>query len=254
MSPEDKEIIITKIKQIESEVLDNSIHPNIKAWCDDALLKSNELRNSTDSLTPVLRASFSSLISDKKSRESHYNHFKSLCSDITTLSELKSLMDKTEPQTFCEKYLDLKVTKIKLAGKTQKYLVFKELTDGFLAYKEQFGFLSEIAALRHWSLNINRRNLKNDFIGKRPGIGPAVINNIRLQLGDRELETSDRAFEVIQGFFGLYTDRTIYISSEDAFAEVADAINVDPEYLDCLLNRFGAIHPIYGALKSYYEM
>jgi hypothetical protein len=53
-----------------------------------------------------------------------------------------------------------------------------------LEYQKFFRLSSEIKAIRHWSAKVDFANLKNDPIGKRHGVGPAVVQNIKLNLGE----------------------------------------------------------------------
>ena len=79
---------------------------------------------------------------------------------------------------------------------------------------------------------MNLAELKNDPIGKRHGVGPAVVENIRLNLGDRVVKPDRHVIGVMKKF--LQVDIPL-----DGYNEFARLIGKDPRYLDCILFEYG---------------
>ncbi len=76
------------------------------------------------------------------------------------------------------------------------------------------------------------KNLKKDFIGKRHGVGPGVVGNIKLNLGERVIKLDRHVIGVMKKF--LQVDISL-----DRYNEFASFIGMDPRYLDCLLFEYG---------------
>jgi hypothetical protein len=226
-----KQEVLSRISEIENFIIsrgDGAIA--IGALCSDITAESAELANSSDSLTPILRTSL--VINWRESAmKSRYERFIATFPEISTLSALKRVMDSTEPLDFCKTYLNINANS-SAADKNPKYCLLRELTNGFLEYQTVFGLSSEIEAIRHWSASVNLADLKNDLIGNRHGVGPAVVANIRLNLGDRIVKADRHVVGVMKEF--LQVDIPL-----DSYNEFARLIGKDPRYLDCILFEYG---------------
>jgi len=151
--------------------------------------------------------------------------------EISTLSALKRVMDTTEPLAFCETYLKIHANSA-AADKNPKYCLLKALTDGFLEYQKLHGLSSEIEAIRQWSGRVKLDDLENDFIGKRHGVGPGVVENIRLNLGDRVMKPDRHVIGVMEQCLQMKIPL-------DRYSEFAHLIGKNPRYLDCILFEYG---------------
>jgi hypothetical protein len=160
-----------------------------------------------------------------------YERFVTMFPEISSLSALKRIMDSTEPLDFCKRYLNINANR-SAPDKNPKYCLLRELTNGFLEYQKLFCLSSEIEAIRHWAARVNLSDLKNDLIGKRHGVGPGVVENIRLNLGDRVVKPDRHVIGVMKKF--LQVDIPL-----DSYDEFARDIGKDPRYLDCLLFEYG---------------
>ena len=163
--------------------------------------------------------------------QSRYKRFVATFPEISTLSALKRVMDNTEPLDFCKTYLNINANS-SAADKNPKYCLLRELTNGFLEYQKFRNLPSEIDAIRHWSANLKLDDLKNDPIGKRNGVGPAVAENIRLNLGDNVIKRDRHVVGVMKKF--LQVDIPI-----DSYNEFARFIGKERRYLDCILFKYG---------------
>jgi hypothetical protein len=231
ISESKKREVLSRISEIESFIIshrDGVI--SIGALCSAILATSAELAKSLDSLTPILRTAF--VINWRESAmKSRYERFVKTFPEISTLAALKRVMDTTEPLDFCKTYLNINANK-SAAGKNPKYCLLKELTYGFLEYQRALGLPSEIEAIRHWSAGVNAANLKNDLIGKRHGVGPGVVENIRLNLGDHVVKPDRHVIGVMKKFLKLDIPPGRY-------SEFATFIGKNPRYLDCILFEYG---------------
>jgi len=163
--------------------------------------------------------------------KSRYERFVKMFPEISTLSDLKRIMDSTDPLDFCKRYLNINANS-SAPDKNPKYCLLRELTNGFLEYQKLFDFSSEIEAIRHWGSRVNLSDLKNDFIGKRRGVGKAVVENIRLNLGCRVIKPDRHVIGVMQKFLQINIPL-------DNYNEFARLIGKDPRYLDCILFEYG---------------
>jgi hypothetical protein len=219
--------VLARIHEIESFVILPGDGATIGAVCTLVAAESAELAKSSDSLRPILRTAL--VINWRESAmESRFKRFAAMFPEISTLQALKRVMDKTKPLEFCKTYLNINAK----TDKNPKYQLLKELTEGFLEYQKKRRQSSEIDAIRHWSKNLRLDDLKNDFIGKRNGVGPAVVGNIRLCIGERVVKEDRHVIGVVKKFL------QIDISS-DEYDELARFIGKDPRYLDCLLFKYG---------------
>jgi hypothetical protein len=233
LSNDKKEKVLSQINKIENIIIslgDGGIA--IGTMCSAITAESAELADSCDSLMPILRTAL--VIKWRESAmKPRYDRFRNKFPKISTLLALKRIMDKTKPLDFCKTYLDINAT----TDKNPKYCLLRELTDGFLEYQKHFGLSSEIEAIRHWSKQVDLSDLKNDPIGKRHGVGPAVVENIRLNLGCRVIKPDRHVIGVMKKF--LQVD-----IPEDSYTEFAKFIGIDARYLDCILFEYGKIKNI----------
>lgn len=231
ISSEKKLEVLARINEIENFIVSsNGRDTSIGALCGVITAESSELSNSSDSLAPVLRTAL--VINFRESAmKSRYQRFVAMFPEISTLFALKRVMDTTVPLAFCKTYLNINANSA-AADKNPKYCLLKALTDGFLEYQKLHGLSSEIEAIRHWSARVKLDDLKNDFIGKRHGVGPAVVQNIRLNLGDRVMKPDRRVIGVMEQF--LHVKIPV-----DKYSEFADLIGKNPRYLDCILFEYG---------------
>ncbi len=227
ISNKQKAEVLARIREIEAFVISPGDGVTIGAVCTLVAAESAELAKSSDSLRPILRTAL--VINWKESAmESRCKRFAAMFPEISTLLALKRVMDKTKPVEFCKTHLNIRAT----TGKNQKYQLLKELTEGFLEYQKKYCELSEIEAIRHWSKNVRLDDLKNDFIGKRHGVGPAVVGNIRLCLGERVVKEDRHVIGVVKKFLQIDI-------SPGEYDHFATSIRMDPRYLDCILFKYG---------------
>lgn len=231
LSNEKRQDVLSRISEIENYVIrhdDKDVA--ICVLCNEIAAESEKLADLSDSLMPILRTAL--VINWRESAmKSRYNHFRKAFPEISTLSALKSVMDSTDPLDFCKRYLNINANS-SAPDKNPKYCLLRELTHGFLDYQKEYGFSSEIEAIRHWSTNLKLEDLKNDFIGKRPGVGPGVVANIRLNLGEVVIKPDRHVISVMKDF--LAVDIPF-----DRYGEFARAIGKNPRYLDCILFEYG---------------
>lgn len=236
ISNDNKQRVLSLISEIEkSTVKHGDKNIAIDALCRNITAESAELAKSTDSLTPILRTAL--VINWKESAmKVRYSRFRNKFPNITTLSALKQAMDSTDALEFCKEYLDINASS-SAADKNPKYCLLRELTNGFLEYQKEHGFSSEIEAIRHWSANVNPKKLKSDCIGKRHGVGPGVIGNIKLNLGEHVIKPDRHVIGVMKEFLKVDI-------SFDRYNEFASFIGLDPRYLDCILFEYGKLKSI----------
>jgi len=231
LSNERRQEVLSRISEIENFVIkhdDKDIA--ICALCKKIAAESEKLAELSDSLMPILRTAL--VINWRESAmKSRYNHFRKAFPEISTLSALKSVMDSTDPLDFCKRYLNINANS-SAPDKNPKYSLLGELTDGFLEYQRQNGFSSEMEAIRHWSSKVKPEDLKNDFIGKRRGVGPGVVANIKLNLGEGVIKPDRHVISVMKDF--LEVDIPF-----DRYSEFAKFIGKDSRYLDCILFEYG---------------
>jgi hypothetical protein len=231
LSNEKQEEVLRRIKEIEDFIITHDDRDmTIGAVCAVITAESAELVNSSDSLTPILRTAL--VINWRESAmKSRYDHFKKTFPKISTLSGLKRVLDTTNALEFCKTYLNINANS-SAADKNPKYQLLLQLTNGFLEYQEQMGFPSEIEAIRHWGARVDVSDLKHDPIGKRHGVGPAVVENIRLNLGCRVVKGDRHVIGVMKNFLSLDIPQNRY-------TEFARLVGKDPRYLDCILFEYG---------------
>jgi hypothetical protein len=237
LSDEKKQKVLARINEIERSIVRHADEDiGIGPLCRSITKQSAQLANSSDSLTPILRTAL--VINWKESAmKSRYDRFRRSFPDISTLSALKQAMDSTDALEFCKKYLNINASS-SAADKNPKYRLLKELTNGFLEYQKEHELPSEIEAIRHWSAALNPEDLKGDPIGKRHGVGPGVIGNIKLNLGERVIKPDRHVIGVMKEF--LEVDIPF-----DRYNEFVSFIGLDnPRYLDCILFEYGKLKNI----------
>lgn len=77
-------------------------------------------------------------------------------------------------------------------------------------------------------------DLKNDPIGKRHGVGPGVVGNIKLNLGERVVKLDRHVIGVMKKFLQL---EGVPVDAYDEFAKFIGIEN--PRYFDCILFEYG---------------
>jgi hypothetical protein len=107
----------------------------------------------------------------------------------------------------------------------------------FSKYQKEHDLSSKIEAIRHWSERVKPEDLKNDPIGKRHGVGPGVIGNIKLNLGERVIKPDRHVIGLMKEF--LKVDIPF-----DRYHKFASFIGLDPRYLDCILFEYGKLKNI----------
>ena len=228
-----KKEVVSHLKEIKQSVISkDGKEITIGELCNSCLLESEELLKSTDSIAPILRTALVMNWREAAMRI-RYERFRKEFSEISTLKKLKDIIDNTEAVEFCKTYLNINAT----SSANPKYVLLKELTNGFLEYQIAFGLHSEIEALRHWSLNVNLCKSKEDFIGKRPNVGIATIENIRLNLGYSTIKPDRHVIGVMTNYLGLDI-------SVERYIEFAHFIEIKPRYLDRLLFEYGKLKGI----------
>lgn len=229
ISPEKKEQVLSKISEIEKSVSVDG-QSAIGNLCENIRRGSIELTKSSDSIFPILRTAL--VINWRESAMiSRYDRFRSKFPEVTTLSDLKRVMDSTDPLVFCKEYLNINANS-SAPDKNPKYCLLKELTNGFLDYQNDKHLSSEIEAIRDWAASVRLSDLKNDHIGKRHGVGPGVVENIRLNLGMPVVKPDRHVIGVMEKF--LEVDIPL-----DGYNDFAREIGQDPRYFDCLLFEYG---------------
>jgi hypothetical protein len=233
MLPHDKKRkVLSRVKKIENFIIPRGDGANTVGALRKAIAaESAELAKLSDSLAPILRTSL--VINNRESAmKSRYERFVKTFPKISTLLTLKRVMDSTDPLDFCKTYLNINANS-SAADKNPKYCLLRELTNGFLEYQKLFGFSSEIEAIRHWSANVDLANLEKDLIGKRRGVGPAVVQNIKLNLGESVGKMDRHVIGVMKKFLKLED------SVLDRYEEFARFIGKEPRYLDYILFKYG---------------
>lgn len=241
ISNDKKQEVLSRISEIENFTIkhdDKDI--TIGALCRSITAESAELSKLSDSLMPILRTAL--VINWREAAmKSRYDHFRKEFPEISTLSSLRRVMDSTDPLDFCRTYLNINANS-SAPAKNPKYRLLKELTNGFLEYQKDQGLSSEIEAIRHWSASLDHRNLKKDFIGRRRGVGPGVVGNIKLNLGERVIKPDRHVIGVMKEF--LQVDIPF-----DSYNEFARVIGMDARYLDCILFEYGKAKKISAVVK-----
>lgn len=239
MSDAQRQAVLSKISQIENFI---TTHDGKKVAISDVgkaeAAKSAELLKSTDSLAPILRTAL--VINARESgMRKRYDLFIKTFPEITGLLELQHVMNSTEPLEFCRKYLNIKAKLVT----NPKYCLLKVLTDGFLEYQKEHGCSTEIEAIRRWSANVNPDKLEGDPIGQLHGVGPGVVGNIKLCLGEPVVKRDRHVVGVMSQFLQqeLPHDFGEFVKFMKEFAQ---SIGKDTRYLDSILFEYGKANNI----------
>lgn len=192
------------------------------------------LRQSSDSLTPILRTAL--VINARESAmRPRYERFIKTFPEITTLSNLQRVMDSTEPLEFCRTYLGINATLLT----NPKYCLLKVLTDGFLKYQKENGWPTEIEAIRQWSAGVDLDGLEKDPIGRLHGVGPGVVGNIKLCLGEAVVKRDRNVVWVMTEVFQVDVPRD-FKKFVTFMKEFAQSVGIeDLRYLDSILFEYG---------------
>ena len=156
--------------------------------------------------------------------------FFKLYPQIDTLEKLKEVIYKTEPRQFLAEYLNINSNQDD-PSKNPKYTLLKNLCEGFLEYKVENNITSEIEAILDWANKVNINNLDTDIIGKRSGVGPAVVQNIQLTLNFNTIKGDRTVLRQLSDF-------GIKVKPENV-ATVATELGVSEVYLDTVLFEYG---------------
>lgn len=238
----DKDKFLKKLEELESELsFTQDYNLTIGKYCKNRLDNVQKLKESKDSLAPILRTAL--VINWREElMQKRYVRFREHFPHIKSLSCLKEIMDDVDALEFCKKYLDINADPLR-ANNNPKYMLLKGLTVGFLEYQLRFNKETEIEAIRDWASKINMKKLNEDFIGSRYGVGPGVVENIRLNLGYSVIKPDRHVIGVLRKIF------KIDISYEN-YAALANEIDIDAFYLDCVLFEYGKIKGISSS-KEY---
>lgn len=216
---------------------------SIRDICANRIRESCLLLKSNDSLAPILRTAL--VINWREAAMiSRYNRFRTEFPDVSCLSHLKNIIDNHHNDVlgFCRVYLNISPNP-NAPHKNPKYNLLKELTNGFLGYKEEHGFATEIGALRDWCLRVDISNVKKDYIGKIKGVGIGVIENIRLNLGYSVIKPDRHVIGVMQSCFKV--DIPV-----DRYNDFSTLLGIDRRYLDCILFEYGKLKGISTSTTS----
>lgn len=235
MSDAERQTVRLKMRQIECFI---TTHDGkdimISALGQAEAAKTAQLRQSSDSLNPILRTAL--VINARESAMRHrYDRFITTFPEIATLSALQGVMDSTEFLEFCRTYLDINAKIVT----NPKYCLLKVLTDGFLKYQKENGWPTEIEAIRQWSARVDLDKLEKDPIGRLHGVGPGVVGNIKLCLGEPVVKRDRHVVGVMTRFFQADVPRDFkkFVTFMERFAQNAGI--QDLRYLDSILFEYG---------------
>jgi hypothetical protein len=163
-----------------------------------------------------------------------YKRFITTFPEITALSGLQRVMDSTEPLQFCRTYLDINA---KIVTNPQ-YCLLKVLTDGFLKYQKGNDWPTEIEAIRQCSARVDLDELEKDPIGRLRGIGPGVVGNIKLCLGEPVVKRDRHVVGVMTNVFQADVPRDFkkFVTFMEEFAQ---SVRKETRYLDSILFEYG---------------
>ena len=235
ITDEDRKAVISKIHEIEVTVVsrDGRSVP-IRELGQAAAHVSAKLASSSDALMPVLRTAL--VINWREAAmKPRYDRFRAEFPEVSTLASLKKVLDEVEPLEFCNKYLNINANSIE----NPKYRLLLELTNGFLGYQQAFELVSEIEAIRHWAARVDTKNPDNDPIGRIHGVGIAVVENIRLNLGLPVVKPDRHVIGVMEKFLRVNIPR-------DSYGDFAESIGMDKRYFDAITFEYGKEKDISG--------
>lgn len=239
MSEAERQAVLSKISQIENFITTHDGRTlAISALAKAEEAKSAELRESSDSLAPILRTAL--VINARESAmKPRYERFIKMFPEITALSDLQRVMNSTEPLEFCRRYLNINAKIVT----NPKYWLLKVLTDGFLNYQKENGCPTEIEAIRRWSASVKLDKLKEDPIGRLHGVGPGVVGNIKLCLGEPVVKRDRHVVGVMTNFLQVEVPREFeeFVKFMEEFAQ---DIGKETRYLDSILFEYGKANNI----------
>ena len=235
ITDDERKEILSKISEIEATVVSRDGRAvSMREIGEAAVHISARLATSSDALMPVLRTAL--VINWREAAmKLRYDRFRTKFPEVSTLESLKQVMDEVEPVEFSRTYLDIKAS----SDRNPKYRLLRGLTDGFLEYQHSAGQVAEIEAIRHWAEQVNLKKLKSDPIGRIHGVGPAVVENIRLNLGLSVVKPDRHVIGVMEKFLQVEIPRGSY-------GEFADRIGMDRRYFDSIAFEYGKEKSISG--------
>jgi hypothetical protein len=235
ISNDKKQEVLSRISEIENFITTHDGKAiTISTLGKAEAAKAALLRQSSDSLAPVLRTAL--VINARESAmKSRYERFIQEFPKISTLSDLKRVMDSTEPLEFCKTYLNINAKIVR----NPKYRLLKVLTDGFLKYQQENDWPTEIETIRKWSAKVNLDELEKDPIGSLHGVGPGVVGNIKLCLGEPVVKRDRNVIwvmtEILQA--DVPSDFKKFVAFMEEFAR---SVGIqDLRYLDSILFEYG---------------
>lgn len=225
---EDRKVIVARIHEIEATVVSrDGKGVSIREIGEAAVDESMRLSTSSDALMPVLRTAL--VINWREAAmKPRYDRFRMTFPEISTLASLKKVLDEVEPVEFCSKYLNINAR----STKNPKYGLLLGLTNGFLEYQQSVGLASEIEAIRHWAAQVDLKKNKSDPIGKIHGVGPGVVENIRLNLGLPVVKPDRHVIGVMEKFLQVAIPRSSY-------GEFAESVGMHKRYFDSIAFEYG---------------
>ena len=185
-----------------------------------------------ENINPVFPIITTALVINNRvsSAKPRQERFFKLYSNIDSLQKLKNVLDKTEPRLFLSKYLNI-VSKLDDASKNPKYTLLKNLCEGFLEYKKYFKISSDIKAMIHWADRVDIYKLREDIIGEKFLVGPAVVQNLKITLSYDAIKGDRRVLNNLGKI-------NIKIKAEEVDT-IAKQLNISEIYLDTLLFEYG---------------
>ena len=228
ISSEERKAVVCKVHEIEATVVSrDGKDVLIREIGEAAVEESIRLAVSSDALMPVLRTAL--VINWKEAAmKPRYDRFRAEFPEVSTLENLKKVLDELEPVDFCRKYLNINASSME----NPKYRLLLGLTNGFLEYQQSAGLASEIEAIRHWAAQVDVKNLDDDSIGRIHGVGIGVVENIRLNLGLPVVKPDRHVIGVMEKF--LLVD-----IPHGRYGEFAESIGMDKRYFDSIAFEYG---------------
>jgi hypothetical protein len=156
--------------------------------------------------------------------------------EIKTIHQLDNLIKKTTPGLFLKKYFDINSSDPR---NNPKYKLLRSLIAGFQEYQLKIGIDDEIEMLYHWGKQMNLQEYSKDPVGKQKGVGPGVVQNLRLCLGMQVVKPDRHVINTIKNQLKIDVKPT-------EFPALAKELGVSPLYLDKVLFEFGRNKTMYG--------
>jgi hypothetical protein len=224
----DKNHVIEKFRKLEAHLLEGN--QSIGGRCEAAFEIAKRLMLSNDAMTPVLRTAL--VINWRESAmKVRYERFRKLYPEVRSLRRLQELISMHSAEEFCVNCLDIHPNP-ESPEKNPKYALLKALTNGFLRYQHEIGATSEIDALRDWANSVDIKQLGDDPIGRLRGVGPGVVENIRLNLGLPTVKPDRHVIGVAKQCLGIDIRPSEY-------GDLCDHLGLDRRHFDCVLFEYG---------------